>query len=130
MEEIANDFQELNNVIKNFKLELNNIQQKIKKLEKKVNKENKKHIKKKKRKPSGFAKPQRLSNELCEFLNIENNSKMSRTEVTKKLIKYIKDNNLHESNKILLDEKLDVLFDGSDITFFTLQKHMNKHYIL
>ena len=128
MGEILKDFEELNNIIISFKSELNNIQKKVKKLEKKVQKENKKHIKKK-RKPSGFAKPQKLSKELCEFLNIEENSILPRTEVTKRLIKYIKEKDLSRSNKINLDSRLKKLINEDEVTYFTIQKEMNKHYL-
>ena len=84
--------------------------------------------KKKIRKPSGFAKPQNLSKELCEFLNIDENSKMSRTDVTKILIKYIKDNGLYESREIRIDERLSKILSGR-VTFFSIQREMNKHYI-
>ena len=94
----------------------------------KVQKENKKHIKKK-RKPSGFAKPQKLSKELCEFLNIEENSILPRTEVTKRLIKYIKEKDLSRSNKINLDSRLKKLINEDEVTYFTIQKEMNKHYL-
>ena len=126
MEIINNDFDELNNMIRDFKINLNNIQKKIKKLEKNIKKENKK--KNKKRNPSGFAKPQKLSKELCDFLNIEENSMMPRTEVTKIIIKYIKENGLNESSKIILDKRLEKILKG-EITFFSMQKEMNKHYI-
>lgn len=129
MNNINNDFEEIENMIKDLNKGLHNLKKKIKIIEKNVNKQNKQNNKKK-RKPSGFAQPQTLSKELCLFLNIDENSKMSRTNVTKILIKYIKDNNLYKSNNILLDDKLKYLFsENENITFFTIQKFMNKHYI-
>ena len=47
-----------------------------------------------KRKPSGFAKPTVISDELCFFLGKPNGTEMARTEVTKYITQYIKENNL------------------------------------
>ena len=49
---------------------------------------------KKPRKPSGFAKPTEISEELCEFLKIPKGTKMARTAVTKLVTAYIAENNL------------------------------------
>ena len=43
-----------------------------------------------KRPPSGFAKPAKISDELCQFLGEPSGTEMARTEVTKYLTKYIK----------------------------------------
>ena len=89
---------------------------------------------KKKRTPSGFAKPTRLSNELCNFLDLPIGTEMARTEVTKYLTKYIKDNKLQEeSNKrhINPDPKLRKLLGAKKndtITYFNLQKWMKHHF--
>merc|ERR1711907_286028 len=48
----------------------------------------------KKREPSGFAKPTKISKELCDFLNVEHGKEMARTEVTKYLTEYIRNHNL------------------------------------
>jgi chromatin remodeling complex protein RSC6 len=129
MNNINEEFDEINNMIKDFKLGLTNLQKKVKKLERDINKQNKVNKKNKKiRKPSGFAKPKNLSKELCDFLNIDENSKMSRTEVTKILIKYIKDNGLYKSSDIKIDVRLSKILSGR-VTFFSIQKEMNKHYI-
>ena len=68
-------------------------------------------------------------------MNKEEGTKIARTEVTSALSSYIKDNNLqNQANKkfILPDEKLKSLLGISDddkLTYFTLQKYMNKHFI-
>ena len=55
---------------------------------------------KKKRAPSGFAKPTKISEELCKFLGMKKGTEIARTEVTKHLTTYIKTNKLQdESNK-------------------------------
>ena len=85
--------------------------------------------------PSGFATPTKITKELCAFMNKEEGTKIARTEVTSALSSYIKENNLqNQSNKkfILPDEKLKSLLgltDDDKLTYFTLQKYMNKHFI-
>jgi chromatin remodeling complex protein RSC6 len=87
------------------------------------------------RKPCGFARPSLVSDDMCNFLKINHGSHVSRTEVTKSLIQYIKLHNLqNESNKrqILPDETLYKLFgDDSrklELTYFTMQKFVNQHF--
>ena len=111
-------------------------------LEKKANKKFKNYIKQNKKlknrgnkQPSGFAKPTKISNELCNFLNKPDGTEMARTEVTQQLIKYIKEQNLqnNENKKIIQpDEKLTALLDinskDTELTYFNLQSFMNKHF--
>lgn len=109
---------------------------KFKKFSTSVIDHSKKQLEKKPRKPSGFQLPVSLSNELCDFLGIEHNSKMPRTEVTKILINYISENQLIHPDKktqIIPDEKLLSLIgnnvDLPNLTRFTIQKYMNCHYL-
>tara|TARA_Y100000590_G_scaffold55136_1_gene57716 strand:- start:9275 stop:9979 length:705 start_codon:yes stop_codon:yes gene_type:complete len=87
-----------------------------------------------KRAPSGFAKPTLMSNELCAFLGEEPGTEMARTEVTKYLTTYIKQNNLqNQTNKRIIqpDAKLTALLNVSDtdeVTYFNLQKYMKVHF--
>lgn len=92
------------------------------------------------RKPSGFVLPVLISNELCDFLNEPYGTHKSRTEVTKYIIKYIDEHKLVNPNKktqIVPDEKLMKLLYSDEVqlseiqnlTRFTLQKYMNKHFI-
>ena len=87
-----------------------------------------------KRAPSGFAKPTLMSNELCAFLGEAPGTEMARTEVTKYLTTYIKQNNLqNQANKriILPDDKLTALLnvtDTDEVTYFNLQKYMKVHF--
>tara|TARA_B100000424_G_scaffold200479_1_gene157621 strand:- start:214 stop:624 length:411 start_codon:yes stop_codon:yes gene_type:complete len=125
--------------LKTIKSDLLSIQQMICKLEEKIknidvkiinNLENKK-IKKKNNNPSGFAKPQKISDELCKFMCLEPKSYIARTEVTKFINKYIKENNLQDSKnrqRIILDEDLKKLLKTNEVTYFTLQRYMNRHY--
>jgi chromatin remodeling complex protein RSC6 len=136
---------EFGNVIENltlFKSQISLLQQKIKFLEKHVKKQMKvmkkdniKNIKKGNRQPSGFAKPSKVTKELCEFMNKSEGTEIARTEVTRALVSYIKTNkleNINNSKFITPDSKLKFLLgieDGEELTYFNIQKYMNKHFV-
>jgi upstream activation factor subunit UAF30 len=142
-DQIFADFDKITENLNLFKTHIASMQQSMKQLEKSVKKEikelKKKIVKNKHkvaRQPSGFAKPCKVTKELCEFMNKEEGTQIARTEVTKVLISYVKDNKLNngENGKIILpDNKLKTLLgikDGDvDLTYFTIQKYMNKHFI-
>ena len=87
-----------------------------------------------KRPPSGFAKPSKLSSELCKFLGRPEGSELARTEVTKEITKYIREQNLQDptyKRRILCDKKLGALLqtkDGDEVTYFNLQSYMKPHF--
>ena len=87
------------------------------------------------RKPSGFARPTRVTKELCEFMNKSEGTEIARTEVTRALVAYIKGQNLEDkvnSRIIMPDNKLRDLLgieENKELTYFTIQKYMNKHFI-
>jgi chromatin remodeling complex protein RSC6 len=128
--------------LSHFRIQVNTLQQQIRQLEKNIKKEMKglkKVAKKSKNKgnknPSGFANPTKVTKELCEFMNKQEGTQIARTDVTRALISYIKLNNLqNKANKkiILPDEKLQFLLginEEQELTYFNLQKYMNKHFI-
>lgn len=122
-----------------FKTQVTALQQQLRALEKATRrqvKDLKKEASKSKnrgnRAPSGFAKPSKISNELCTFMGKEEGTEVARTEVTKFVIAYIKHNSLAESKDIKPDEKLAVLLglqEHDNVTYFNIQKYMNKHFI-
>ena len=133
----SKSIQELSNLKKTctaLQNEIRQLQSMVEKNNKNMNKELTKHKQKGNRKPSGFAKPANVTNELCQFMGIENGSKIARTEVTKHLIAYIKENNLfHTTNKKVINpddvlKNLLGLQENEEVTYFTLQKYMNKHF--
>jgi chromatin remodeling complex protein RSC6 len=139
---INEQFESILSILNNFKTQITVMHQQIKLVEKNVRKEFKvlkKEVEKNKikgnKKPSGFATPSKVTNELCDFMDKEKGSEIARTVVTKSLIDYIKKNNLenNENNQIIHpDEKLQNLLgiaENEKLTYFTLQKHMNKHFI-
>ena len=142
VEIICEQFEGVIDSLSIFKVQITSLQQQIKVLEKNVKKQMKtlkkettKNKNKGNRKPSGFAKPSKVTNELCEFMNKTEGTEIARTEVTKALCSYIKDNKLEnkENSKIISpDNKLKMLLgieDGQELTYFTIQKFMNKHFI-
>lgn len=86
---------------------------------------------------SEISTPIKISNELCNFINIPYNSKVSRTNITRSIINYIKTNKLSKQNSIYPDEKLSKLLGGtqqhspnnSPITFYNIQSLLAKHFI-
>ena len=141
-DELSDQFESIINGISVFKTQINSLQQNLKLLEKNVKKQMnglKKIVDKNKNKgnrsPSGFATPRKVTNELCNFMNKSYGTEIARTEVTKALIAYIKENKLENENNskfIFPDEKLKFLLDikdGDELTYFNIQKYMNKHFI-
>lgn len=124
-------------LLNDLKKKVSLIQTKVKSLEQKFKKDVRvasKVNKKAPRKPSGFARPSKVTDKLTDFMNKEAGTLVARTEVTQYLIKYIKENSLQNAeNKRIIkpDEKLmDLLESGeNEITYFNLQKYMNKHFI-
>jgi len=107
----------------------------VKKQMKTLQKEARKSKNKGNRKPSGFAVPSKISNELCEFMGKPTGTKVARTEVTKYIIDYIDKNGLKKSDNrkfINPDDKLSSLLNVSDkdeLTYFNIQRYMNKHFV-
>jgi chromatin remodeling complex protein RSC6 len=145
--QISEEFSTICDCISLFKIQLSTLQQKIKHLEKNIQKDiklrNKNKNKEKstvKRAPSGFAKPTKVTKELCAFMERPEGSEIARTEVTRALVTYIKQHNLVDhgvntksNNKIIPDEKLRNLLgiqenELFDLTYFSIQKYMNKHF--
>ena len=139
---LSNDFLKLLETLSLLKSQLGDVTQKVRKLEKSVSKklrtlekEANKNKNKGNRKPTGFASPQPISKELCKFMNMKKGTELARTEVTRYLIKYIKEKNLQDVNNkrvINPDSALKSLLKTKtkdEVTYFNLQRHMNKHFV-
>jgi len=130
-------FQDIQTVMKTLYSNLKILQKEVLRERKEFKKRTDKIKKKsdKKRSPSGFAKPSPITNELCEFLGIENNTELARTEVTSKVIAYVKEENLQNpenKKQIILNAKLNKLLQPGEediVTFFNLQTYLKKHFI-
>jgi len=93
-----------------------------------------KQVKNKPRK-TGLTKPMNISQELSDFINTDVNTKVARTDVTKRISAYIKDNNLQnplDKRIIIPNESLKKLFEGYDdthkLSYFNLQRFISHHY--
>ena len=84
--------------------------------------------------PSGFAKPNKISDELCDFIGVPHGTEKSRTDITRYINTYVKEHNLNKPTNrriILPDEKLKKILnvkEGDDVTFFVLQRLISHHF--
>lgn len=84
--------------------------------------------------PSGFAKPNKISEELCDFIGVPHGTEKSRTDITRFINSYVKEHNLNKpDNKriILPDDKLKKILnvkEGDVVTFFVLQRLISHHF--
>jgi hypothetical protein len=84
--------------------------------------------------PSGFAKPNKISDELCDFIGVPHGTEKSRTDITRFINAYVKEHNLNKpENKrfILPDAKLKKILnvgDSDEINYFILQKLISHHF--
>lgn len=135
------DFTAMIQTMTALKKQINAIKKEVEVTEKKISKRMKKHDKARikherrgNRRPSGFASPSKISDELCNFMGKPKNSMVARTEVTRYIIAYIKEHELQwaENKKIIRpDTKLKKLLRVSgndDVTFFNIQRFMNVHF--
>ena len=123
---------------------IRNLRARVQKLEKQVHRDHKatqKKLRGKKRRipnpnaePTGFQKPGPVSPELATFLSLAKDELISRTDVTRRINDYFKENKLKDpsdNRKILPDEpllKLLKMNDTDELTYFNLQKYMKVHY--
>jgi upstream activation factor subunit UAF30 len=86
-------------------------------------------------KNNGFNRLSEIDSALREFLGLAEGEMIARSEVTKRINAYIKDNNLkHPDNGrvIVMDDKLKKLLSPPEdvqITFLNLQKYISPHYV-
>ncbi len=127
---------DLSNTIKELGAYLKTVQKEIVKLAKTSSKRSRtRNTSTEKKTPSGFAKPTELSDELCNFLGEAKGTKLARTDVTRRLNLYIKENNLqdakdkrmiHPDAKLL---KVLSLKSGDVLTFFNLQSYIKHNFV-
>jgi chromatin remodeling complex protein RSC6 len=84
--------------------------------------------------PSGFAKPNKISDELCDFIGVPRGTEKSRTDITRYINSYVKEHNLNKPTNrriILPDDKLKAILnvkEGEEVTFFILQRLISHHF--
>ena len=132
LDKLLEMFSALELQMKDIKTQIKAVQKENVKNKKILNKE-KARKEKARKSPSGFAKPTKISNEMCDFMKISRGSEKSRTEVTRSINQYIKANNLNNpTNKRLIIpdatlKKLLSLKDNEQISFFHMQKYLTPH---
>ena len=140
-EQIDVQFTAVLSMLSGFRSQITMLQNHIRGLEKNVRKqmkqlqrEAKKNRNRGNRKPSGFAVPTPISDELCDFMKRPHGSQVARTEVTQYIITYIKDNDLqYPTNRKVIkpDKPLKTLLaaeEADEVTYFNLQRYMNRHF--
>jgi chromatin remodeling complex protein RSC6 len=120
--------------------QLKTIQSALKLLAKEFDKQKKiidkvqKKKEKAKKSPSGFAKPCKISDELCEFIGIAKGTEQSRTDITRFINSYVKQHNLNNPEnrrEFFPDKKLKAILnvkDGEKVTYFVLQRLIAHHF--
>jgi upstream activation factor subunit UAF30 len=81
---------------------------------------------------NSFKKPQQISDQLRAFLKLADGELVSRSDVTKRVFAYAKENGLNNGKVINLDQTLKDLLkpmEGQDVTVTNLQKFINHHYV-
>ena len=84
------------------------------------------------RKPSIFQIPVPVSDELSVFLGGGKNNLMSRSQVTKAISAYVKENKLNDKHKVNPNAALRKLLgvkEGDELTIFNMQTYLQPHYI-
>jgi chromatin remodeling complex protein RSC6 len=132
---LVNQFQDLQVIMKTVQTNLKVLQKEVLKERKENAKKAEKSAKKTKGKRtlSGFAKSGPISTELADFLEVTHDTQLSRTEVTSRVIKYVKDHSLQNpaaKKEIIPDAKLGALLSNgtTTVSFFNLQTFMKKHF--
>lgn len=97
----------------------------------------KKDPNRKKREPSGFAVATNISDSLCDFFKLDKGTKLSRTDVTRKLTAYIREQNLQvpdNRRSFNPDKKLASILGplqevdkDKGYTYFNLQRYITPH---
>jgi chromatin remodeling complex protein RSC6 len=123
----------LSNQIKAVQSALKMLAKEFDKQKKVIDKVQKKREKAKKS-PSGFAKPCKISDELCDFIGVPKGSEQSRTDITRFINSYVKEHNLNNPQnrrEFFPDKKLKAILnvkDGEKVTYFVLQRLIAHHF--
>ena len=84
------------------------------------------------KKPSVFTKPQKITDALCVFLGKSKGTEMSRSDVTRGIMDYVKKNGLNNKQDILPDaalRKLLAVTEAEKVTILNLQRYLKIHYV-
>jgi len=133
---LLSQFQDVQNVMKTLHSNLKVLEKEVMKERKESKKRESKQKKKggAKKTASGFAQASPITPALADFLGLGHDQQIARTEVTSKVIAYVKAQNLQNpANKkqIVPDTKLSALLQSGNevVTFFNLQTFLKKHFL-
>jgi hypothetical protein len=139
--DIETQFEVLQQNLTKFKTTILDMQQQLRLLEKSVKKETKKREPVVKSAPLrqpkivGFDIQEKITNELCAFMQLPNESTSTRNNVTTYMTEYIRKNNLQDMTdrkQIQLNDELAALFKlkiTDNITYFNIHKHISSLFI-
>lgn len=84
------------------------------------------------KKPSVFTKPQKITDDLCVFLGKAKGTEMSRSDVTRGIMAYVKEKSLNNKQDINPDAALRKLLRSTEaekVTILNLQRYLKVHYV-
>ena len=84
------------------------------------------------KKPSVFTKPQKITDDLCVFLGKAKGTEMSRSDVTRGIMEYVKKHGLNAKQQINPDAALRKLLkvaDSDSVNILNLQRFLKIHYV-
>jgi chromatin remodeling complex protein RSC6 len=84
------------------------------------------------KKPSVFTKPQVITDALCVFLGKPKGTLVSRSDVTRGIMEYVKKNGLNNKQDINPDPALRKLLsvtESEKVTILNLQRYLKGHYV-
>ena len=134
IEQMSKNMEEMRVTISRARTIRRNAKKTMISMEKSLNKK-KKSKQQNNRTRSGINKESKVTDELCDFLNVLHGTLLARTTVTTMINKYIKDNKLQNpenKRKIIPNKELRNLLkipEGEEITFFDLPRYMNLHFV-
>lgn len=131
--------------LKDVQNNLKDIAKKVKKSKQEEKEKTKRVVseeeKQRRRETSGFNKPVEVSQALATFMGLKE-PKASRTDVTRFMCAYIKDNKLQQGRSFSVDEKLKLVLGeavfpinskqpelGNGYTYFSLPKYLSPHFV-
>jgi chromatin remodeling complex protein RSC6 len=142
-ESVVASFATLLTKFTDLRSKLNELAPEMKKMEKQVARLEKKAEKRRRRKTgvdgekkanptSVFTVPVKITDDLCVFLGIPKGTQVSRSDVTRGVMRYAKEHSLTDKQQIKPDatlRKLLAISESDELTILNLQKYLKTHYI-
>lgn len=140
---VSDKFDEIHKKVNDLATTLRDLQLHLKSVQKELVKLVKANVKKSKTRgtgganktPSGFAKPTKLSDALCDFLQVPHGTEFARTDVTRRINAYIKEKSLQdEKDKRIIHPDTELAkvltYDpAKPLTYFSLQSSLRTNFI-